>query len=62
MDFTEYGIPSADWVALEPTLPPVPAGLSVQQLKDVTNEGREKVSAEEMVSQGMFVHALHLEE
>lgn len=60
MDFTEYGIPSADWVALEPSLPPVPAGLSVQQLKDVTNEGREKVSAEEMVSQGMFVHALHL--
>jgi hypothetical protein len=30
-DFTEYGTPSAEWVALEPTLPELPKDLSVEQ-------------------------------
>jgi hypothetical protein len=52
-DYSEYGIPSAEWLALEPNIPPLPPYSSVDELKQITNGGREKVSAEEMVSQGM---------
>ncbi|KPI37666.1 AB hydrolase superfamily protein B1A11.02 [Cyphellophora attinorum] len=52
-DYSEYGIPSAEWLALEPNIPPLPAFSSVDELKQITNGGREKVSAEEMISQGL---------
>ncbi|KXG52738.1 Alpha/beta hydrolase fold-3 [Penicillium griseofulvum] len=48
-DFTEYGTPSAEWVALEPTLPELPKNLSVEQLKALVNKGREVSAAEDMI-------------
>ncbi|KAJ6183963.1 hypothetical protein N7519_005264 [Penicillium mononematosum] len=47
-DFTEYGRPSAEWVALEPTLPELPKDLSVEQLKALLNKGRETSAAQDM--------------
>ncbi|OQE22711.1 hypothetical protein PENFLA_c012G05186 [Penicillium flavigenum] len=47
-DFTEYGRPSAEWVALEPTLPELPKDLSVEQLKALLNKGREASAAQDM--------------
>ena len=52
-DYSIYGQPSADWIALAPTLPPLPADQTLDQLVTVTNEGREATSASEMVSQGL---------
>ncbi|KAE8418419.1 Alpha/Beta hydrolase protein [Aspergillus pseudocaelatus] len=52
MDFSEYTGPSEEWVALARELPPAPA-LSTEELKTVTNKGREDVSAKEMVEQGL---------
>ncbi|CAI7633321.1 unnamed protein product [Penicillium glandicola] len=47
-DFTEYGVPSAEWVALEPTLPAAPKNLSVEELKALLNKGREESAAQDM--------------
>lgn len=47
-DFTEYGRPSAEWVALEPTLPELPKDLSVEELKALLNKGREASAAQDM--------------
>ncbi|KAL4877822.1 Alpha/Beta hydrolase protein [Aspergillus karnatakaensis] len=49
MDFSEYTGPSAEWIALEKDLPTPAPGLSVEQLRAVTNKGREDVAAKEMV-------------
>lgn len=46
-DFSEYGGPSEEWTTLEGTLPPVPE-LTRDELKRVTNRGRENVAQEEM--------------
>jgi hypothetical protein len=52
MDFSEYTGPSDEWIALEKTLPTTTPNLSTEQLKDVTNKGREEVAAREMIEQG----------
>lgn len=48
-DFTEYGRPSAEWIALESTLPEAPKNLSVEQMKALVNKGREATAAQDMV-------------
>ncbi|KAJ5813017.1 hypothetical protein N7447_010040 [Penicillium robsamsonii] len=48
-DFTRYGTPSAEWVALEATLPEPPKDLSVGQLKALINKGREASAAQDMI-------------
>lgn len=50
-DFTEYGVPSAEWLALVPSLPQVP-DLSAEQLRDLSNSTRESASAKAMVEEG----------
>lgn len=52
MDFTEYSGPSAEWVALEATLPPPPKQ-SLEELKAFSNNHREAASAEAMIKEGM---------
>ncbi|KAJ5083478.1 hypothetical protein N7456_012905 [Penicillium angulare] len=51
-DFTEYGVPSAEWLALVPSLPQIP-DLTAEQLRDLSNETREKTSAKAMVEEGL---------
>ena len=46
-DFSKYGGPSDEWVKLEASLPPVPE-MTKEQLKQVTNKGREDAAREEM--------------
>jgi hypothetical protein len=46
-DFTEYAGPSADWVALEPSLPKLP-NLPVEELKQLLNKSREDIAAQGM--------------
>jgi acetyl esterase/lipase len=53
MDFSEYTGPSAEWLALEPTLPALPKDLSVEQLKALLNKGREESAAQDMINQGL---------
>jgi hypothetical protein len=50
-DFSEYTGPSAEWVALEPTLP-APPDLSVEELKAASNKFREQAAAQAMVDEG----------
>lgn len=50
-DFTEYGVPSVEWLALEPTLPALPK-LSVEQMRDLMNKDREGKSAQAMIDEG----------
>src|ERR1700712_971703 len=52
-DFSEYAGPSAEWLALEPTLPAPPKDLSIEQLKALLNKGREDSAAQDMVDQGL---------
>ena len=47
-DFSQYGSPSDEWKALEKTLPAPATGQSIDELVKLNNDGREKVSAEEM--------------
>ena len=54
-DFTEYGRPSAEWIALEPTLPKVPGDLSAEHLKELLNKGREASAAQDMIDLGAAV-------
>ncbi|EAU37572.1 conserved hypothetical protein [Aspergillus terreus NIH2624] len=51
-DFSEYTGPSAEWVALEPTLP-APPDLSVEELKAASNKFREQAAAQAMVDEGL---------
>ncbi|KAF9888524.1 hypothetical protein FE257_008631 [Aspergillus nanangensis] len=46
-DFSEYGIPSKEWLRVEATLP-VPKDQSLSDLKRTANEGREDVALKEM--------------
>jgi hypothetical protein len=46
-DFTEYATPSAEWIALEPSLPKIP-DVSVEELKQIVNKGREDIAAQGM--------------
>ncbi|KAJ5371293.1 uncharacterized protein N7496_007385 [Penicillium cataractarum] len=48
-DFSEYTGPSADWVALEPTITPLP-NLPVLELRDLVNKGREELAAHGMTN------------
>ena len=50
-DFTKYGVPSAEWLALEPTLPKMP-DLPPTQLRDFLNKNREDIAAQAMIDQG----------
>ncbi|KAJ5650393.1 uncharacterized protein N7484_004116 [Penicillium longicatenatum] len=51
-DFTEYGVPSAEWLALERTLPQMP-DLPPKELKAFVNKGREDLAAQAMIDQGL---------
>ena len=53
MDFSEYTGPSEEWIAVARELPPAPA-LSTEELKAVTNKGREDVSARDVVEHGIL--------
>ena len=57
-DFSEYTGPSADWIALEPTLPPMP-NLPILELRSLVNKGREELAAHGMKNIGR--HAIMLE-
>ena len=46
-DFSEYGGPSEEWTALAQTLPKIP-DMSQDELRRVTNDGREGAAREEM--------------
>ena len=46
-DYTEYAAPSADWVALEPSLPKLP-DVSLEELKQLLNKSREDIAAQAM--------------
>ncbi|CAI7569268.1 unnamed protein product [Penicillium bialowiezense] len=52
-DFSEYGYPSAEWLAVEATLPAPPTGLSIEQMKDSQNKLREDSAAQDMIDQGL---------
>jgi hypothetical protein len=52
-DFSQYTGPSADWIALEPTLPPMP-NLPILELRALVNKGREELAAHGMASIGML--------
>ncbi|CAI0643180.1 unnamed protein product [Colletotrichum noveboracense] len=47
-DFSQYGGPSDEWLAVEAGLPPAPAELSVAERKSTTNKVREEMSLEAM--------------
>ncbi|KAK3700471.1 hypothetical protein LTR37_015975 [Vermiconidia calcicola] len=46
-DFSGYGGPSEEWIAVEKSLPPAPK-LTQEELKNATNKWREKAAEEEM--------------
>lgn len=48
-DFSEYTGPSADWIALEPTLPKLPE-VGVEELKQMLNKNRDDLAAQGMAS------------
>lgn len=47
-DFSEYGVPSDEWRAVESTLPPFSGDISLEDLIASTNRGREDVARREM--------------
>lgn len=53
-DFSQYTGPSEDWIALEPTLPPMPK-LPILELRALVNKGREELAAHGMASIGMYI-------
>ncbi|KAL4945768.1 hypothetical protein BDV06DRAFT_8919 [Aspergillus oleicola] len=53
MDFSEYTGPSEEWNALERELPTSVPYLTIEELKAVTNSGREEVAAKELIEQGL---------
>lgn len=52
-DFSEYTGPSADWIALEPTLPKLP-DVGPEELKQIVNTTREELAAQGMASGQSF--------
>ncbi|KAJ5159572.1 uncharacterized protein N7482_006576 [Penicillium canariense] len=52
-DFSEYTGPSEDWLALEPTLPPMPS-LPLLELRQMINKGREELAAQGMINLVQF--------
>ncbi|KAK5049530.1 hypothetical protein LTR84_004459 [Exophiala bonariae] len=48
-DFSQYGIPSKEWTVIQSTLPPSSDHISLADLKEGTNRGREDVARREMV-------------
>ncbi|KAJ5127908.1 hypothetical protein N7448_008687 [Penicillium atrosanguineum] len=48
-DYNEYAGPSADWIALEPSLPKLP-DVSLEELKQLLNKSREDIAAQAMSS------------
>ncbi|KAL8419267.1 hypothetical protein RB594_002471 [Gaeumannomyces avenae] len=44
-DFSQYGTPSAEWLALEPTLPPFPAEMSLPDQQKLSHTQREALAA-----------------
>lgn len=56
-DFSQYTGPSADWIALEPTIPPLP-NLPILELRSLVNKGREELAAHGMKNIGMCVWKL----
>ena len=53
-DFSQYTGPSADWIALEPTLRPLP-NLPILELRALVNKDREELAARGMASIGMSI-------
>lgn len=53
-DFSQYTGPSADWIALEPTLPPMP-NLPLLELRSLVNKGREELAAHGMTKIGVLM-------
>ncbi|KAK3904258.1 Alpha/Beta hydrolase protein [Staphylotrichum tortipilum] len=51
-DFSAYDGPSSEWLALAATLPSPPLGLSIPELKEATNAGRDAASASAMQTLG----------
>lgn len=47
MDFSRYGGPSEEWKAVESSIQPLPP-MDLLERKKVTNQGREKVAADEV--------------
>lgn len=54
-DFSRYGIPSEEWLALEPKLPAPPQGLSIVERKALINAGREEAATEAMKTLSKWV-------
>ncbi|KAH1668293.1 hypothetical protein KXV44_009122 [Aspergillus fumigatus] len=52
-DYSEFSIPTEEWIALEKTLPPPPTNLDVQTMKDMFNRAREERAANAMVNEGL---------
>ncbi|KAF5017611.1 hypothetical protein F66182_10437 [Fusarium sp. NRRL 66182] len=47
-DFSEYGGKSAEWLAVEASLPPPPSFADIYERQSVVNRGREEISARDM--------------
>lgn len=47
-DFSQYGGPSDEWLAVEAGLPPLPLHLPISELQAAANKGREEIAAEGM--------------
>ncbi|KAJ5560799.1 hypothetical protein N7535_008996 [Penicillium sp. DV-2018c] len=52
-DFSAYTGPSAEWLALEATLPAIPDDLTVEQLKAFMNKARDESAAQDMINLGL---------
>ncbi|KFY78704.1 hypothetical protein V499_02197 [Pseudogymnoascus sp. VKM F-103] len=55
-DFSSYGGPSDEWLAVEASLPPPVANQSVSEMILKANEGREAIASKAMVSLSAQVH------
>jgi hypothetical protein len=51
-DYSEYSIPTEEWIALEKTLPPPATDLDVHAMKEMFNRAREERAANAMVNEG----------
>ncbi|KAK2768894.1 hypothetical protein FQN53_006241 [Emmonsiellopsis sp. PD_33] len=52
-DYTEYAGPSKEWLDLEATLPQDNDNLTVEQMRDAANKGRDAAAAEDMIKEGL---------
>lgn len=55
-DFSSYGGPSDEWLAVEASLPSPPANQTVSELKRSANQGRETLASKAMVSLSSQIH------